>query len=333
MKTRQSFRHLNQHDRDRIEALLDAGERQAAVAKILKVNKSTIGREVSLRKRANGRYEATRAEEKAYVKRRESKYQGMKVESDSALKTYIIGHLKQHRSPDEIAGRMKQERQPFQASKDAIYHWLYSSWGQAYCQHLCSKRYHARRRKKNTTARVMIPDRISIHERPLGATNKTRYRHFEADTAVAPKRAKNTHAIAVASERKSKLVVGTKISSLACAQMTEAMQMFQRRVHMKSATGDNGIENRGHKEWGVPAFFADPHSPWQKPLVENTIGLLRRWFFKKGTDWSTVSEDQLQNALRILNNKYRKSLNYASALEVAAAHGIIKSDPNPKSCI
>ncbi|MBI5413636.1 IS30 family transposase, partial [Candidatus Peregrinibacteria bacterium] len=80
-------------------------------------------------------------------------------------------------------------------------------------------------------------------------------------------------------------------------------------------------------------FFADPYSPWQKPLIENTIGLLRRWFFKKGTDWSTVNEKQLQHALSILNNKYRKSLNYASALEVAMAHGIITSDPNIKSYI
>ena len=333
MKTRKSFRHLNQHDRDRIEALLDAGETQSAVAKILKINKSTISREVSLRKRANGRYEATRAEQKAYVKRRESKYQGMKVESDSELKRYIIKNLLKHRAPDEIAGRMKRERRPFRSGKDAIYHWLYSSWGQAYCKNLCSKRYHVRRRKKNAIARVMIPNRVSIEKRPLGATNKTRYRHFEDDTAVAPKRAKNTLAIAIASERKTKLIVGTKIPSLASIRMTQAMKTFQQRVYMRSATGDNGIENRDHQNWGVPAFFADPHSPWQKPLVENSIGLLRRWFFKKGTDWSTVSENQLQRALKILNNKYRKSLGYASAMEVATAHDIIKPDPNTESCI
>ena len=115
--------------------------------------------------------------------------------------------------------------------------------------------------------------------------------------------------------------------------MIRAMKIFQRKAYMRSATTDNGIENRYHRQWGTPTYFADPHSPWQKPLVENTIGLLRRWFFKKGTDWSTVSQRQLQNALSIINNKYRKSLNYASALEVATAHGIIISDPNKKSCI
>ena len=70
----------------------------------------------------------------------------------------------------------------------------------------------------------------------------------------------------------------------------------------------------------------------QKPMVENTIGLLRRWFYKKGTDWSKVTEKELQEAISVLNNKYRKSLNYKSAMEVALAHDIIKIPSNKKSC-
>lgn len=328
-----TFKHLDQSDRDRLEALLDSGETQTEIAKILGVDKSTISRELSTHKKADGTYDANCAQHKAYIRRHNSKYQGMKVESNPALRTYIIEQLEQKRSPDEIAGRIKKERQPFAASKDAIYHWLYSIWGQPYCAYLCGRRYRKKRRRKNKTERVMIPDRISISKRPAGATNKTRYRHFEADTAVAPKRARNTHAIAVAAEIKSKLVLGTKISSLSQDEMVKAMQLFKSKAHIRSATADNGIENKGHRQWGMPTFFADPYSPWQKPLIENTIGLLRRWFFKKGTDWSTVTEENLQYALSILNNKYRKSLNYASAMEVARAHGIIIPDPNTSCCI
>lgn len=330
---KRTFRHLNQYDRDRIDALLHAGETKSSIARIVQVDRSTISREIEQRKKQNGEYEATAAQHKAYVKRRESKYQGMKVESDPFLKKHIIDELKQKRSPDEIAGRMKRDGLYGELSKDAIYHWLYSSWGQAHCQYLCSRRCRKKKRRGNKTRRVMIPDRISIDQRPAGATNKTRYQHFEADTAVAPKRAHNTDAIAVATERKTKLVLGTKIPSLSPIHMTQALHLFQKQAHMKSATADNGIENKQHRQWGIPAFFADPHSPWQKPLVENTIGLLRRWFFKKGTDWSMVTEEKLQVALSIINNKYRKSLNYASALEVAKAHGIIISDPNPLCCI
>jgi IS30 family transposase len=327
------FRHLGQHDRDRIEALLGGGQRQATIAKILGVNKSTISREIALRQRNTGEYKATAAQMKAYVKRRESKYQGMKVESNLQLKEYVIAGLKANRSPDEIAGRMKKKRHSFRASKDAIYRWLYSAWGQPYAHYLCTKGYKQKKRRCTSGARVMIPNRISIEKRPLGATNKTRYGHFEADTAVAPKRARNTAAIAVAAERKAKFIIATKLLSLAPRNMTKAMKRFGKTVRMHSATTDNGIENKDHKNWSVPAFFAAPHSPWQKPLVENSIALLRRWFFKKGTDWSTVSEPRLQKAIFILNNKYRKSLGYASAMEVAIAHGIITSDPNSKSCI
>ena len=167
----------------------------------------------------------------------------------------------------------------------------------------------------------MIPERVSIHLRPLEA--KTQDHHFEVDTAVAPRRVKNTEAIALAAEMKSKLLLGTKIPSLSPLHMTKALHRFQDQVPMKSVTGDNGIENMYHQEWGVPAFFADPHSPWQKPLIEQSIGLLRRWFFPKGTDWGTVSEEELQNALRVLNGKYRKSLGYQSALEVSRAQEII----------
>lgn len=330
---KKTFKQLGQIDRDRIEALLNAGESQKTIAKILKVHKSTISREIRKRRLSNGKYDATRAQQKARIKRQWSKYQGMKVESNPEIKQHIINQLKQKRSPDEIAGRMKREKISNTIGKDAIYHWLYSAWGQPYCKYLCTKRYKHKKRRKNKSKREMIPERISIHKRPLGATNKTRYRHFETDTAVSPKRVKSKEAVAISTEIKSKLIIGTKIVSMSYHQMTKAMQSFQNKVNMLSSTADNGIENKGHKDWGIPTFFADPHSPWQKPLVENSIGLLRRWFFKKGTDWSKVTEGQLQEAFSMLNNKYRKSLNYASALEVASAHGIIISDHNHKSCI
>ena len=98
-------------------------------------------------------------------------------------------------------------------------------------------------------------------------------------------------------------------------------------VNMKSLTLDNGIENRSHESWNMPVFFADPHAPWQKPLIENSIGLLRRWFMPKGTDFKTIPEPQLQQYFSVMNHKYRKSLNYKSAYEAALLHGIIEKIP------
>ena len=89
-----TFAHLKQSDRDRIQAMLDSGIDQSQIAKILSVNKSTISREITKRKRKNGAYEASTAGQKAYVKRKHSKYQGMKVESNPELKAYISDGLK-----------------------------------------------------------------------------------------------------------------------------------------------------------------------------------------------------------------------------------------------
>lgn len=324
MKKPRSFRHLNQFDRDRIEALLRSGHLQKEIADILKVDKGTISREIMKRKRKNSRYEATAAQLKANVKRSSSKYQGMKIEKYPELRAHIIAELASHRSPDEIAGRMKWEKRYPRINTNAIYKWLYSVYGQLWCRYLCTRQYRPRKRKEFPAVRIMIPNKIGIDKRPLGATNKTRYAHFEGDTIVAPKKVLNTESVAIAAERRSNFMVGTKISSLSPVRMQQAVIRMQEQTRMNSLTMDSGIENRSHEKFGVPTFFCDPHSPWQKPQVENGIGLLRRWFIPKGTDFACVSENQLQYYFSVLNHKYRKSLQYKSAYEVALEHGIIK---------
>ena len=320
------YRHLTQADRDRMEALLDRGEQQKEVARILKVDPGTISREMK-RKRKNGRYDAAMAHMKANVKRSLSKHRGMKIEGNSELKQYIVRGLRKKRSPDEIAGRMRRERQPFLVSKNAIYRWLYTVYGQQYCRYLCTKRYRRKFRKENRAERVMIPNRISISLRPAGSENRSRYGHFEGDTIVAPRNVPNTEAVAIAADRKSKLLVGTRIPSLSASIMTRAIAYMETKVVMKSCTLDNGIENKHHEQWDVPTFFCEPHRPSEKPLIEGSIGLLRRWHFKKGTDWSTISEQRLQDSISFINHKHRKSLKYQSAIEVAMAHGSMKTKP------
>lgn len=324
MKKKRSFKHLTQYDRDRIEALLRAGHMQKDIADILGVDKGTVSREIKKRKRKNGSYEATTAHHKAQAKRLESKYQGMKIETYPALRDFIIEELKHSRAPDEIAGRMKREGRSPRVNGNAIYKWLYSIWGQPYCRYLCTKRYRPRKQKKTLEKRVMIPNRVSIHQRFLGATHKTRYRHFEGDTIVAPKKVHNTESVAVLVERKSHFLAGRRIPSLSPVHMGDAIRALHNDVSMVSLTLDNGIENRYHETFDVATFFCDSHSPWQKPHVEGDIGLLRRWFIPKGTDFAFVSEERLQECISILNHKYRKSLGYQSAYEVAYAHGILK---------
>lgn len=332
-KKREKFKHLDQNDRDRIQALIRKGHTQVEIAEILKVDESTISREIRNRKRKNNIYDAGTAQHKASVKRLRSKYQGMKIESNSELRKYITSELKQRRSPDEISGRMKKDRLPFYASKDAIYKWLYSAYGQKYCKYLCTKRCKKREYAKDKPKRSIIPDKISVFERPqsIGLI------HGEGDTIVSPKKAQTTASIAVVCVSRAKYLCGSKIPSLKPKNMKKAVTKINDQIQLDTLTLDNGIENRLHKQFGVPTYFCDAHSPWQKPYIENGILLARRWEIPKKTDLSKISERKLQRCFDFLNHKYRKSLGYKSAYEVAVELGILKGDikekSNLKSCI
>lgn len=321
-KKKRKFRHLDQFDRDRIEALLAAGHRQQEIARILQVDKGTISREIQKHRRNIGRYEAATAQHKAQVARGASKYQGMKIEEYPELRDQIVKALKDHRSPDEIAGRMKRAKQIPRASKNAIYRWLYSSWGQAYCHLLCTRRYKKRKQKK-AAKREMIPGRIPIILRPKAGI------HAEGDLFVSSKSSGTSRSGAVVVVPLAKLMVGTFVENKKPATMARAIQTLNEEIHIDDMTMDNGIENRNHQDFGLPTYFCEPHSPWQKPHVENGIGLLRRWFIKKKTDLSNVSEDDLQTYFHILNGKWRKSLEYQSAYEVAEEYGILKTKNLP----
>ncbi len=321
IKRRRSFRHLNQFDRDRIEALLTADHTQEEIAEVLHVDAGTISREIQKRQRKNGRYEATSAQKKASAKRLHSKYQGMKIEKHSGLRANIIAELKQLRSPDEIAGRMKTEKQSPRVGANAIYKWLYSAWGQRYCNYLCTRRYR-KKKQKRTAKREMIPNRISLTERPK------RGEHAEGDLFVSPIKTGVKRSGAIICVPSVQLLVGEMINNKKPATMAQAVNAITAHIFIDDLTLDNGIENKQHEQFIIPAYFADPHSPWQKPHVENGIGLLRRWFIPKKTNLLTVSDEQLQGYLHILNGKYRKSLGYRSAYETAIERGIIQKIPD-----
>src|SRR3989338_7609685 len=140
MKKIRTWRQLNQSDRDRIQLLWEKSYLQKDIAKILDVNPSRISREINNRQKKDGSYVASLAQHKARVNRGNSKWQGMKIEKNLELKKFIIKELMRHRSPDEIAGWMKENKVKPRIGKDAIYKWLYSVYGKRYAKCLCTKR-------------------------------------------------------------------------------------------------------------------------------------------------------------------------------------------------
>jgi len=64
----------------------------------------------------------------------------------------------------------------------------------------------------------------------------------------------------------------------------------------------------------TPVYFADPHSPWQRPSNENTNGLLRQ-YFPKGTDLARWSAEEIEAVATTLNNRPRKTLGWKTPAE------------------
>jgi transposase, IS30 family len=307
-------------DRLEIKILLDKGYSLRAIARSMCRSPNTISYEVEVNGGILG-YNPHNANIYAKTRKKDTRREWSKIERNSELRTYIIDGLRKHWNPDEISGRMKKEKKPWYASKTAIYEWLWSVHGQQYCTHLYSQRYRKKKRVKKTE-RVMIPKRVSIHRRYLGADNRTRFGHWEDDTIVSRKGCSG--GLSTGCERKARLVTATKVKSMSTFEHMEAVRIQTEKYKTISITFDNGIENKDHLSLCVPTFFCEPYSSWQKGSVENANKMIRR-YFPRGTDFREVSQDAVDRVISIINNKPRKILGYKTALEVASACGMIKN--------
>ncbi len=97
----------------------------------------------------------------------------------------------------------------------------------------------------------------------------------------------------------------------------------------KSLTWDQGREMAHHQQLtqatGLQVYFADPHSPWQRPSNENTNGLLRQ-YFPKSTDLSFWGPGVLTQVAAEINARPRKRLQWATPAE---AYAKLLNDNNP----
>ena len=128
--------------------------------------------------------------------------------------------------------------------------------------------------------------------------------------------------VSVQQERKSRYVLFTKCKDKSASQTKMAVMQRMKKVEQpirRTLTLDRGTENADYRSFGLPVYFCDPYSSWQKGSVENVIGLLRR-YLPKGTDLATVTPKQLKTLQDKLNHRPRKCLGFKTPHEVLSSH-------------
>jgi transposase, IS30 family len=310
---------LRKAERLEIKILLDKGYSMRGIAKVMERSPNTISYELKMNK-VNGEYDPHKAHIKAQVRKKYRRFQYSKIEKYPEIKKIIIEKLKVHWNPDEIAGWLKDNKPELYVSKSAIYNWLHTGRGDRYCDLLYSQRHYVKKHTKKTE-RVLIPARIGIENRPPGAENRTRYGHYESDTIVSRKG--GTGAILVLTERKSRHVHLWKLDNLKPRGVSVRLSHIRDHIKINSITFDNGIENIYHQNIGVPTFFCDPYSSWQKGTVEHVNKMIRR-YVPKGTDLVSVTQRDLDAIAAMINKKPRKILGYKSSKEVFERAGLLK---------
>jgi IS30 family transposase len=247
-------------------------------------------------------------------------------------------------SPEQIAHRLRldfPDDESMRISHEAIYQSLFIQGRGALKRELvaCLRTGRAlrepRSRSQNKPQGHVTAD-VVLRERPAEAEDRAVPGHWEGDLIIGTGRS----AIGTLVERSSRSTLlvhlprmegwgekphaknGPSLGGYGAVAMNSALMASMTTLPeqlRKTLTWDRGKELSGHAQFaletGTRVFFADPHSPWQRPSNENTNGLLRQ-YFPKGTDLSRWTADDLEAVAHALNNRPRKTLGWKTPAEV-----------------
>jgi len=319
-----SHTHITPEQVNEIAVLKRAGVLQKDIAKMLGFTPSAISQELKRNKDVNGRYHARHAKEKRRERRILANQRFRKMENDSELKKYTEKRLKIHWSPEQIAGRMKREysgNMRMRIGKDTLYKWIYSERKNLIPYLRCKKGKY--RRRYGTRIREKQRERAKIKridERARIVEKRERIGDWEGDTVIGKEK---TQRLVTNVERKSGYGLIDKIENVSMKDMHKILEkQFQKIPQSKryTYTYDNGTEigkedGSLEKKICMEVYRAYPYHSWERGSNENFNGLLRE-FFPKGSEFATITKKDVSKAQKLLNNRPRKRLEYATPKEV-----------------
>ncbi|GAA1803291.1 MULTISPECIES: IS30 family transposase [Nesterenkonia] len=308
--------YLSIREREQIMVGLGRGDSLGLIAEALQRSVSTISREVA---RGGGRasYSAWWCHENARAKSRRPK--PMKLHSER-LAYEVTERLEQLWSPQQIASRLRLEYPDdpeMHVSYETIYQSLFVQGRGALRRELtrCLRSGRtARKCRTGTERRGRLPGMVMISDRPAEVEDRAVPGHWEGDLILGEN---SRSAVGTLVERHTRFTLLLHLPEGKSAPqveqaMREAITSLPTRL-AQTITWDQGAEMAQHVEFttatGIPIYFCDPRSPWQRGSNENTNGLLRQ-YLPKGTDLSRHSRTELEAIQASLNSRPRKTLGY-----------------------
>jgi len=331
-----TYRHLDLDQRRTLFRLVEARTPMGEIAARLGRHPSTIYRELGRNRFRDGDrglcgYFPLNAQDLARRRRQRRR----KLATDPALREHVVGRLKDGWSPQQIAGRLKQEADGGTAvCHETIYRHVYAPEGreEGLYRHLPK----ARRRRGSRYGRrprgTPIPRERWIENRPAEVGGREAFGHWEGDLLIFRKEHGKANVTSLV-ERKSRFTFllpnDDKRSAAVVAGITDALRELPEEAR-RTVTFDRGSEFAGYaaldRDLAVKAYFCDPHSPWQKGGVENLNGRARR-FLPRESPPEALARPHLRRLADRLNDTPRRCLGYRTPREVFQQHLAAEAGP------
>ena len=318
-----NYVQLSAEEREQISCGVARGWSERAIARSLHRSPSTISREMA-RHGGAGRYSAVQAQQEALRRRHVARGSRKLGERPyNRLRQQVLCKLRQRYAPQQIAGWLRRSY-PDQPERWVSHQTIYTfvellPKGEFKREVLQCLRHEGKAGKGQTTVHRPWVAQL-IHDRPEDANARQLPGHWEGDLLLG--KAAGGAAVGVLLERVSRHI---RLVKLERHDAYSTYQGFRRKLATvpahwrKTLTYDPGSEMAEHQRLteclGIQVYFCDPHSPWQRGGCENINGLLRQ-YLPKGMDLREVTQNELQWIARQLNNRPRKTLNWATPTEV-----------------